>query len=172
MKKHKNKSQKRERAPSAFDHAEISWIAPEAVRHERGTIWKSLMLIMTLLAIGLGIYFNAWTFSLAIGTFALVYTLVHREHPRDVEIKISNIGIKVGNRQYPFARVRAFWLIYEPPMVKTLNLLVDGELLPEVSIQLSDQNPAIIREFLMKKVPELSGKDESLTDIFLRIFKL
>lgn len=158
--------------PSAYDEAILSWVTPEAIRHERGTIWKFLIGIALIFTIAWGIVYNAWTFSLAIGVFAVVYYLIHLEHPKDIEIKISNIGIKVGGRKYPYSRIKAFWLIYEPPYIKTLNLRVSGEMVSDITIQLNGQHPADVRQFLMERIPELEGQSEKLSDIFLRLFKI
>lgn len=172
--KHKRAERRkaRELAPTAFDHSVITWTAPEHYQHNRGIIWKIVMTVLTLGAIVFGIYYDAWTFSLAIGTFAFVYVLVNFEHPKEVDVQISSVGIKVGGRKYPFSRIRAFWFVYEPPMVKTLNIRVDGELIADIVIQLGDQHPEEVRDYLIKKIPELSGKHESLTEIFLRLLKL
>lgn len=158
--------------PSAYDHTVISWIAPEHTKHERGRLWKVLIPAMLLAAIILGVLHNAWTFSLAIVVFATVYYALHREHPKDVDIIVSDIGIKVGERRYPYSRIKAFWIIYDPPYIKTLNLHVNGEFAVHIPVQLGDQNPAEIREFLLEKIPEREGETESLSDIFLRLFKI
>lgn len=158
--------------PSAYDEALISWIAPETIRHERGPIWKVVMSIVVLALIGGGIYYGAWTFSLAISAFILAYYLIHLEHPKAIEIKISDIGIKIGYRRFTYSQIKAFWLIYDPPFVQTLNIRVAGHYVSDITIQLGDQSPATIREFLMTKIPELEGQSEKLSDIFLRLFKI
>lgn len=158
--------------PTAYDEALISWIAPETIRHERGPIWKIVMSIVVLALIGGGIYYDAWTFSLAIGAFVSAYYLIHLEHPKAIEIKISDIGIKIGYRKYTYSQIKAFWLIYDPPFVQTLNIRVTGQYISDITIQLGDQSPATIREFLMTKIPELEGQSEKLSDIFLRLFKI
>lgn len=160
-------------APSAYDEAVLSWVAPETIRHERGIISKIVigLIIIGLIAWGI-LYYRAWTFSLAIAAFSITYYLVHLEHPKEVEIKISDIGIKVGGRRYPYSRIRSFWLIYEPPYIKTLNLRVSGEMVSDITIQLNGQNPAQVREFLMAKIPELEGQTEKMSDILLRLLKI
>lgn len=159
-------------APSAFDDAVFSWEAPEYVAHERGLTWKIIMITTIALAAGLSWYFDDWSLALVIVVFAGVYSLVHLQHPRHVQIKISEIGIKVGFRKYSYSRIKAFWLIYEPPFVQTLNIRVEGDFIGDITIQLGDQAPAAIREYLISKVPELEGKSESLSDIFVRLFKI
>ena len=159
-------------AYSAFDEAVISWEAPEYVVQERGIVWKIVMLLLVIVTAGLSLYYDSWTFALVIVIFAIVHTLVHLEHPRNVQIKISEIGIKVGFRKYSYSKIKAFWMIYEPPFVQTLNLRVEGDFVGEITIQLAGQNPSEIREYLISKIPEMDGKSESLSDVFVRLFKI
>lgn len=159
-------------APSAFDEAVISWEAPEYVVHQKGPKWKITMLLLVAVVAGLSLYYDSWTFALAIVVFAAVYSLVHLEHPRDVQVKISEIGIKVGFRKYSFGKIKAFWIIYEPPFVQTLNLRVEGDFIGEITIQLAGQDPAKVREYLISKIPEMEGKSESFSDILVRLFKI
>lgn len=158
--------------PSAFDNASISWTAPEHIKHHRGKIWKVIAGALLIAAIVTGIVHQAWTFSLAIGVFAVVYYLVNREPTKDVEISISDIGIKVGKRKYPFTRIKSFWIIYEPPYTKTLHVKVDGDLVVDISIQLNTQDPSVVREFLIEKIPEREGHNKSLTELFSRLLKI
>lgn len=158
--------------PSAYDNAHISWIAPETIIHQRGPTWKIVMSLVICLAIGGGIYYGAWTFSLAIATFAIAYFVINLQHPRAIEIKISDIGIKVGYKKYAYSQIKAFWILYDPPYVQTLNIRVVGQVIDDITIQLGNQSPADLREFLMTKIPELEGQTEKLSDIFLRLFKI
>lgn len=162
----------RQNEKTSFDDSIISWVAYEYPKHERGTLWKVLSISFVVVAIALGIFFNAVTFSLAIASFALVYYLLHKENPKKIEIKISNIGIKIGNIKYPYSEIKEFWIIYEPPFVRTLNLRVRSGLINEVKVELGGQDPAQLREILMAKIKELEGQKEGLTDTILRLFKL
>lgn len=158
--------------PSAFDNGIISWTAPEYIRHERGPLWKAIAFLSLIAAAILGYIYNAWTFSLAIVVFAVVYYLIQLEHPRNVEVIVSDIGVKVGNRKYPFTRIKAFWIVYEPPYVQTLNIRVDKDLACDITILMNYNDPALLREFLLSKIPEMEGQGESLSDALLRLFKI
>lgn len=157
--------------PSVYDNAVVSWITPEYIRHERGTVWKIIMPTVMIASAIIGYYYDNWTFSLAVVVIAIVYFLLHLEHPKNVEVKLSDIGIKVGTRVFPYGRIKSFWIIYEPPYVETLNFYAKGSLM-EMTIYLNNQDPSKIRDFLINKIPEIEGKTESLSDIFLRIFKI
>ena len=158
--------------PSAFDEAEISWVAPESLEYKKGLVWKISALLFVVMAVVFGLISNAWTFSLAIIAFAFAYYVMTKKEGKVVEVMISKIGIKVGNRTYPYGKIKGFWIIYEPPHIQSLNLLVDGEFSSRVVIQLRNQNPAEVREFLMEKIPEVKGQTESVTDILARLFKM
>jgi len=172
------KAQKREARqrvhedPSAFDHAVISWTAPEYISHEKGLLWKVCAVTFLAVFAAFGFMENAWTFSAAIIVFGITYFIVHLEHPKRVEVKISPTGIKFGNRKYSYGQIKAFWIIYNPPHIKTLNIRVHGEILTDIAIQLDGQNPAVVREYLLSKIPEMEGKNESLSDAIFRLLKI
>jgi len=161
-----------ENTPSAFDKPILAWVAHETIQHERGTVWKVLMSVIVISTVVWGVMNNAWTLSLAVAAVAIVHYLAHLERPQEVEIKISEIGIKVGKRKYPYSRIRAFWLIYEPPFTSTLNIRVEGDFFGEISIQLGEQSPSKVRETLMRHIPELEGQSEKFSDIILKLFKI
>ena len=159
--------------PSAYDKAKISWVAPEYMRYERGIVWKVGAVLSLIVAVGLGIFLDAWTFSVAITAFAVAYYVIHlTEEPKDQEVVLSKIGVKVGNRKYPFSQIKAFWIIYEPPFTKMLFIRLNEGLLRDIEIQMSGIEPSEIREFLIEKIPELEGQKEPLGDILLKIFKI
>ncbi len=169
------RAQKREyirSLPSHYDNVSISWSAPDKIRYKRGLVWKIIMPALLFSAIIIGVIHNAWTFSLAIAAFVMVYYIINREKPKILEVVLSNIGIKVGDRKYPYTKIKSFWVLYEPPYTKNLYIHVDGDFAVHIPIQLGEQDPAIIREFLLEKIPEKEGMKESFVDMFLKILKI
>ena len=155
-----------------FDNAKISWNAPEYADYEKGAKWKIGALIILILSIIISIAMGAWSFALVVLVFAAVYYLVHREDIKKVDVKISDVGIKFGLRKYPFTMIEGFWIIYNPPLVKTLNLRLHGKLLHDVIIQLEEQTPEEVRTFLKAKATEFEGRQEYFSDAVLRFLKL
>ncbi len=169
------RAQKREymrNVPSSFDHAIISWTAQEYLKFEKGKTWKFVVALAIVGAALWGFLNQSWTFSLAIIAFAIAYFVVHMEESGEVEVVISEIGIKVGGRRYSFSKIRAFWIVYEPPFVKSLHIRVPGDLAGDIEIQLGDQNPAKVRELLIGKIPELEGEQIPFSTALARLFKL
>ena len=157
---------------TAFDIPVLEWEAQEYVKHQKGVLWYILFAIIFIGGAALAYYCKAWSFSLVLFAFALTYVIYDRKNPKKVKVTLSEIGIKVGRRIYQYGRIQAFWLVYNPPFIKTVNIRVHNEYLVDITIQLGDQDPAELHEFLNKKVPELEGKDEGTLNALSRIFKL
>ncbi len=159
--------------PKAYDKAEISWGAAEFMEHRRGLLWKISAILFVLLAAVFSYLFGDWTLSLVICVFAVVYYLTHySKPPKKVEVILSQIGIKVGNRIYPFNHITGFWIFYSPPYLKTLNIRLNEGFFTDITIQMGEADPAKIREFLLKYVSELKDQKESFSEVLLRLFKI
>lgn len=153
------------------ENAAFSWNALEYIQQHRGPKWYAAAgIILTLVVVIALVTFN-WTMAIAAVVFAGVYEYIQRHHPpKRVQIKITDMGIRVGEMFFPFSSIRAFWILYENGL-KTLNLRVHRRVHSDVVIQLEDQNPAAIRQYLVGEIPEWEGKHESLQDVILRILK-
>jgi hypothetical protein len=160
------------RIDTAYDKAVISWTAPEYVKFKKGWIWYTIFTVLFLGGAAIAYLFSSWTFSLVLVAFFVVYMIFDQRKPKNVKVILSEVGIKVGSRIYQYGRIRTFWIIYNPPFAKTLNIRVHNEFLVDIEIQLGDQDPTVIYEFLSRKLPELEGKTESLLRHFERLFKL
>ncbi len=151
---------------------QTTWEAPEYIRHEKGLVWFSIGAILILAIAIWGVFTNSWTMSVAFLLFGGVYYILHQEHPKLIQITLTGLGINVGARFYPYASIKYFWIIFSQNGPKTLHLKLANSTLSEVEIQLAQQNPAIVRDFLLKQIPEIEGKEESFFSIFSRVIKL
>ena len=157
---------------TAYDKGIITWEAHEYASHKKGWLWYSIFVLLFVGSAYLAYRYNAWSFSLALLVFAVVYLLADKKKPKKVPIKLSEMGVKVGNRIYQYSRIRAFWLIYNPPFQKTLHLEVYNDLVSEVEIPLEKQDPTAVHEFLSQRIPELEGKEPGFIDNISKLLKL
>ncbi|MBU1992408.1 hypothetical protein KKG51_01780, partial [Patescibacteria group bacterium] len=141
-------------------------------KFDKGTAW----FVVAFMASGLLIYYGfangAWSFSLAIIAAMIAYGVHLKQKPRKVKIKISKMGITLGKIKVPFSHMRTFWITYHPPFMKTLTIRTTDVWLSDLTIQLEDQDPVEIREFLVKQIPEWEGKQIGFFDSLARFFKL
>lgn len=156
----------------AFDKALLAWRAPEYHQYEKSALWFIIAGLAAAVLIFYGIKTDGWTFSIAVAVFAAVYYLMHREQPPVVDVKISEVGVKVGHHIFPYSHLKYFWIIYDPPFVKRLYLREASRFHPEVFVSLEDTDPAQVRHALSHHTEELKGKHEPFSDSLVRLFRL
>ncbi len=120
--------------------------------------------------------FGVWTgnyfFVLLLLLFVLVFHLVWRQ-PHSVRCEISEDGVSVGATFYPYRELKRFWILYQPPEVKTLYLEFANLFKPRLPLSLMDQNPVAIRHALLDYLPEdLHRDEEPVLDQISRMLKL
>ncbi len=157
---------------TSFDEAVLSWTAPEFIRYQRGIIWKIVVALIAATFVVFGYFYDAWTFSLAVIVFVIVYAIVNRKEPKEIKVVVSEIGIKAGFRTYPYSLIKDFCIVYEPPYASELHMRVSNDLAHEIVIQLWGQNPSELRNYLLKHIPEKPDHKEPLSDALLRLFKI
>ncbi len=157
---------------NTFHEEVISWEAPEYFQHEKGWKWYLIAAILIVLLVIYGIFTNNLTLAIALVLASAVYMMVHAQAPQHVNVIVSRTGIKVGQREYPYQNIKFFWIIYSPHKIKTLNLETNSRYLPDISIQLGDQDPAQLRTFLLMHIREKEGKEENFVDLIMHILKL
>lgn len=169
---HRSKKIKIDPDHGDFDSPLYEWRAPAWHPHQRGVFW---LFCVILFFVGLFLYaLESGSVSMAVAVIVLaaVYYLANQEPASFLTIKISRAGIKIGKRIYPYAKIKDFWLIYEPPVVKELHLSLTSGAPRVITVLLAEADQELISHLLSHYVNEREGKQESLTDIFARAFKL
>ena len=155
----------------AFDQAVISWESPSAISHEKGRTWYLMAATFVIGMVVYAILTNSVTMAIAFLLMAGVYKLVNAEETKIIPTAISELGIKYGNEIYPFHQIKAFWIIYNDQLSQ-LHLLMPKRFPRELCIELGLQDPNIIRQYLVRQIPEYEGREEKGVDLLSRLFKL
>jgi len=157
---------------NAFHDEVIKWKALEYIQHKKGWKWFFVAgLTDAVFCIYAAISQN-WIFLIALILFSAIYIWQHDISPRYVDVIVSHAGIKVGDKEYPYQNIRSFWLIYRPPYVKILHLRLNSKYLPDLAIQLGDQDPVVLRNYLCSQIHEDTGKEEDTLNTIVRLLKL
>ncbi len=143
----------------------MQWKALEFKQYDRPKSWYISLL---LIAGGLIIYsLLTANYLLIIITIilAVIINSLTRKNPETLDIAITSKGIKVNEKLYTFTEdLESFWILYDPPELKTLNFKRQQRFIPELSIQLEKQNPLKIREFLLEYLEEEIEREEHMAD--------
>jgi len=79
----------------------------------------------------------------------------------------------VGTKFYPFSELEKYWIIYNPPEVKTLYFEPKNIIKHRLSVPLLDADPLLIRSYLNQYLFEdLDVEEEPLSDRLGRILKM
>ena len=150
---------------------EISWSAPEFVHYPKSKTWFGVFAVMGLALVG---YFLTQKDFLTSSMFLLLFLMlmfVARAKPRQIEVTLSGRGIKLNETIVPYQQIKSFWLVYEPDQVKTLNFETTAYLNRFLTVQLADQDPVAVREYLLDFLPEDLDREERVIDRISRTLK-
>ncbi|MGH7234226.1 MAG: hypothetical protein ACREF7_02160, partial [Candidatus Saccharimonadales bacterium] len=87
----------------------ISWTAGEFVAHNKGPLWYVLVMGAAIIIGGIIWLLTRDKVSAgAIIVVALVMIIFGSKRPRDLNYRIDNEGLHIGEKSYPFDRFRSF----------------------------------------------------------------
>ena len=151
----------------------MNWEVDEYPNHVRSRTWYIVASIIGAVLIVYAIATANFLFAvllLMIGVITLVSTF---KEPDRVPVVITTTGIVVGDMYYDYQSIRDFSIAYDPPEVSLLYLDFHSSFHPVLSVPLEGRDPNDVRESLLPFVFEnLERTDESLTDLFKRLYKL
>lgn len=147
---------------------ELSWEAPEFAEHQRSKNWYIGFAAVSIMLIGFAVWLGS---IITIITFCLLSAVGFGfavQKPKQMTYSITNQGIIVGPSIYPYKNIRKFWIIYDPPHVKTLNFETTAYLNNIISIELGNQDPLPVKLTLKNNLLEDLDREESLSDMIAR----
>ena len=149
------------------------WNFQEYEHYERGAVWYIIMSILGVLFVLYAIFTGNFLFAVVIVLFAIILFLQSHQQPSKVLFKITDLGLVVGARFYPYTEFNNFYLVYNPPEVKTLFLDTKSLWQPLMRIPLLEQNPLEVKQTLLEFLPEdLEKEEEPLADKIARTWRL
>lgn len=157
-----------------MENGKLIWIAPEYIKHEKGTTWFLVALAAVIGIIIYGIYTDSITTAIVFFLVAGVYFLTHQTEPRMLEVEVLATGIREGGAFFPYSSMSEFWILYHPEKgVRSLHFELAKGRKHEVTIQLGDSDPVAVRQaFLEAGVKEKEDASEPMVEKLIRILKL
>jgi hypothetical protein len=146
-----------------------------ASTHEDKARSQSWYIGFALASIGLMAFAFFYDHSLTtIITFGLIIVIVLwlSHNPRSITYKITKTGLAAGSTVYPYKIVKQFWILYSPPEVKKLNFVTTAYLNNQISFDLGDQDPMLVKLVLGQYIPEDLDREESFSETLARTLKI
>lgn len=159
----------------AVDHGKtlLSWTFPELPHYHRSRGWYVGIGVFAVLMLAWAVFQRNPLFAIIIILLVAILAFQSRLKPKILTTNITEDGIEIGQRFYPYDDIRKFWIFYKPPHVKILYVGFKSALRPVLGIPLEKANPLKIREELLAFLEEdLSKEEEPASDAIGRLFKL
>jgi len=150
----------------------LEWETPEFVPIPRGKTWYLVAGLVLAFMVGYAFLTDNLSMAVVFILVAIIFLLLEKKQPRDVMVLVTDMGVSYDGHFYPYHHINAFWLVYHPPYVRVMYLrLRQGKSYKYLKIELNHQKPQIVRELLLKEVPEIEGAQELTSDLLARIFR-
>jgi hypothetical protein len=124
----------------------MQWNAPEYKQYDRPKSWYLILLLIAGILIVISLITANYLLVIITVILAVIVNSITRNDPKDLD------------------DLNSFWILYNPPELKTLNFKRQQRFMPEISIQLEKQNPLKIREFLLEYLEEEIEREEHMAD--------
>lgn len=151
-----------------------TWNVTEYNQHERPTRWYVIMLTLGVFLVGYAMFTSNFLFALVIVLFAIIVFLQSHQAPHTIPFSITDLGIVLNNRFYPYSELSDFYIIYNPPEVKTIFFEPHTIFRPRLRVEMTeDQDPTEIKFVLRQFLEEnFSKEEEPLSDKIAREWKI
>lgn len=147
----------------------MQWQSKEFQQVSRPQQWYILFAIVGIALVIYAFITTNYLFALIVVILAVVLNSFFHKKPKKLSIAITSEGITVENNFYPYSEdLASFWILYDPPNLKTLNFSRASTIKSTLSIELEDQNPMKIRETLLNYLPEDIEQEEHPVDSTFR----
>lgn len=156
------------------EHGEIffSWKFNEFDHHERSSRWY----MWAAIALGALLVYSFLSSNFLFGMIIVISSLTMillRRNNKEVEFSIMEDGISIDDKFHEYNSLQNFFIIYQPPEVKTLYFEPKSVFSLRIPVNLTDQDPSAVRKVLREYLEEdLDQENEPLSDQVSRFFKL
>ena len=151
----------------------FAWAVKEYEQYERDRRWYLLMTILGGVLLVYAIIATNYLFALILVLFGIIIYLHELIDPQEINFAITQTGIILGRKFYRFNELTNFWIIYNPPEVKSLYFSTTSLTKHRLQVPLLDNDPRPIRDYLIGYMKEdLTQEEEPLSDRLARLLKL
>ena len=143
----------------------MEWKAREFIQYPKPKTWYIALLAITAIFIIYSIVVANYLLAISVVILAIVVNTIARRKPQILNLAITRKGFKVNDKLYTYDDdLASFWILYDPPDLKTLNFSRKQRISPDLCFQLENQNPIKVRELLLDYLTEDVEKEEHITD--------
>ncbi|MBI2037936.1 MAG: hypothetical protein HYT15_03365 [Candidatus Magasanikbacteria bacterium] len=151
----------------------FSWTVKEYEEHDRSPRWYLVMGLIGAALLLFSVISGNYLFALIVVLFGIILFLQDTQRPMEVFFGVTEAGLIVGDKYYPFKELSKYWIVYNPPEVKNIYFVTTSILKHRLQVPLLDNDPRPVRDFLNQFIVEdVDQEEEPLSDRLGRVFKI
>ncbi len=149
----------------------ISWEAWEFKHYAKSLGWYVTLISVSVLLIAFFIIVESDIFAAAcLAIITILIVIFSRQLPQRVAIKLTDKGLHFGSLFYPYKQLQYFWVVNNPRHT-TVNITTSALVNNMVILELENQDPEEVRDFLVNFVPEHAKTEETSAQKIMHRFK-
>ncbi|MBI1957130.1 MAG: hypothetical protein HYS44_01590 [Candidatus Niyogibacteria bacterium] len=146
----------------------VSWSAPEYDYIPKSREWYWAVGILAMALVIVSALIHNFLFGILVVLAGFTVALYGARRPKIVRFTISARGVEIGEKLHSYESLESFWIRYDPPRVKELDIVSKKLTSPRITIPLGDADPNAIRAILAKTLKE-SETEESFAESIGRL---
>jgi len=160
--------QDQQQKPSGFHFLE-EWNAINSYARVRTKNWYAIFILVAGALTTYAIVVSDWLFLIFIAISAGFIYLKGHIQPKMFHYGITQQGIVVNNRLYPYSNLESFWI--HQPFHGYNELVAIGKKtsMTELRVPLGNKDPEAIHDIVVQHLPMEEDPEESLADILHRV---
>lgn len=144
----------------------LSWTASEYAAHAKSSAWYVQLLLVTVIACALSyLLMHDWVVVATIIIAAVLFGIAAGKKPRVLNYGVTNAGVIIGQKQYPYGLFKSFSVIQEGP-IRSIFLMPAKRFNPPMSMYYPPEEERSILETLGTHLPQ-EAREQDAIDRFM-----
>lgn len=147
---------------------ELTWTASEFVANHKNARWHGLFLVATAIVAAITYLLTKDVIStISIVVVGILFMIISNKKPRQLSYAVSNDGISIGGKFYPFASFKSFAVVYEGA-ISSISLMPIHRLQPDLTIYYPPESERQIFDLILAHLPNDQAAADKIIDRFAR----
>lgn len=142
-----------------------TWNASEFAFIKTKPAWFLIVIVLAVVAVGVLIFLRQWLTIPLVVVIAAALVVYARKEPRVLNYTLTNRGLHINDRLYPYDSFRSFWLANDYHQT-VFELEPTARLMPMLSLPSSDENHELIEQTLEEHLPRSTPKNDWVDKLF------
>lgn len=139
---------------------------------DRSPIWYMVALSIAIGLVIWGFFTRQYGMSIVIMLLAGIIFFIENNADDNVDVSITELGVKVQNNFYDYAKISSFYLVYQGDQAVYLRLNIKKRGIKTLSIRIDNSIAPNIRATLVNFIEESDQQEISFLEKLSHILKL